>query len=251
VTDQLSVLRSSVSRLHDLVAPLTEAQLTQSAYPTEWTIADVLSHVGSGAVIFQGRIADARAGREPDDDFAPGVWDVWNAKSPSAQAADALVADRELVESLAAVSDEEKASFHFSLGPMSFGFDEFVGLRINEHALHTWDVEVTLDPEALVAPDSVAQVVDDLGLMTRFTGQPTGGAHDVRVRTTDPARDFVIAVGVDSVELTPDASSSAPDLELPAEAFIRLIYGRLDPDHSPQIGATAVVDELRGIFPGP
>ena len=34
------------------------------AYPSEWTIADVLSHVGSGAVIMQRRLDDSLAGRD-------------------------------------------------------------------------------------------------------------------------------------------------------------------------------------------
>ena len=42
---QTNALRSSVARLHDLAAPLTEQQLTGGAYPTEWTVAQVLSHL--------------------------------------------------------------------------------------------------------------------------------------------------------------------------------------------------------------
>jgi hypothetical protein len=46
-----------------------------------------------------------------------------------------------------------------------------------------------------------------------------------------------------------------PDLTLPAEALLRLVYGRLDPDHAPpDVGATgdqaALVERLRVIFPG-
>src|SRR5579862_9788903 len=109
MTNPLVELQSSVAQLRRLVEPLSPAQLEQSAYPSEWTIADVLSHVGSGAVIFQRRIEDARAGRETDEDFAPSVWDVWNAKSPTAKAADALVADRDLVECIDQVTDDERS----------------------------------------------------------------------------------------------------------------------------------------------
>ena len=31
------------------------------------------------------------------------------------------------------------------MGPLSLGFNEFVGLRLNEHAFHTWDIEVVFD----------------------------------------------------------------------------------------------------------
>ena len=53
MTDQLEVLRTSVARLGATVERLGPGQLAAPAYPAEWTIADVLSHLGSGAVIFQ------------------------------------------------------------------------------------------------------------------------------------------------------------------------------------------------------
>ena len=35
------------------------------------------------------------------------------------------------------------------------------------------------------------------------------------------------------------------------EAFVRLIYGRMDEAHTPPVGSTGVeLDELRQIFPG-
>jgi hypothetical protein len=40
-------------------------------------------------------------------------------------------------------------------------------------------------------------------------------------------------------------------LELPAESFCRLVYGRLDADHSPAVPANGeVLDLLRRVFPG-
>ena len=85
MTDQLEVLRTSVARLRGIVEGLAPGQLAAPAYPTEWTIADVLSHLGSGAVILQRRFDDAVAGRETPSDFAQPVWDEWNAKSAQAK----------------------------------------------------------------------------------------------------------------------------------------------------------------------
>jgi hypothetical protein len=68
---------------------MSEADLTVGVYPSEWSVADVLSHLGSGAVITHRRLEDALAGRKTPDDFALGVWDEWNAKGPLAQRADA------------------------------------------------------------------------------------------------------------------------------------------------------------------
>ena len=52
----VDALRSSVERLYGLASPMSEAELTAGAYPTEWTVAQVLSHLGSGAVITQQRL---------------------------------------------------------------------------------------------------------------------------------------------------------------------------------------------------
>ena len=170
----LTQLRESSNRLHALVAPLDDAALERPAYPSEWSIADVLSHIGSGAVIMRRRLQDAIAREATPDDFAPEVWDAWNTKSPRGKADDALVADRQLVDDLEALTDEDKDGLEFALGPLTLSPTEFVALRLNEHALHTWDVEVALEPDAIVPVEAAALVVDNLGLIARFTGKPTG-----------------------------------------------------------------------------
>jgi uncharacterized protein (TIGR03083 family) len=252
MTPHLDALRSSVARLRDLVRPLDDTQLEQQAYPTEWRIADVLSHLGSGAVITTRRLDDVLAGNALPDDFAPTVWDEWNAKSARKKAGDALAADQALMERLDAVSEQERSTFSTSLGPLTIGFDDLVGLRLNEHGMHTWDVEVTLDPAATLHPEQTALIIDNLGLIGRYTAKPTGSLRTIAVRTTEPARDFVLALAIDSVTFSAETSEGPAQLVLPAEAFARLLYGRLDPDHTPPFdGDAEALAELRRVFPGP
>lgn len=246
----VDTLAASVGRLAALVESLDEAALTNPAYPTEWTVAQVLSHLGSGAVIFRRRIGDARTGVEPDDGFAPAVWAEWDAKAPTAQAADFLVADAALLEALRAVPADEQATVQVSLGPMSLPLATFAGMRLNEHALHSWDVAVTFDPAATVAPDAVDLVIDNLAMLAGFTATPVGEQRLV-VATTEPERRFTLASTAEAVEVTAGADAAAtPDLTLPAEAFIRVVYGRLDPDHS-TVEESAALTTLRTMFPGP
>jgi hypothetical protein len=73
----------------------------------------------------------------------------------------------------------------------------------------------------------------------------------VAVRTADPTRHLVISFGTDSVSLDSGDPDDEPDLELQAEAFVRLVYGRLDPDHTPAVSGPADLDALRRAFPGP
>jgi uncharacterized protein (TIGR03083 family) len=249
--DPMPPLHTSVRRLRDLVGLMPPAQLTTPAYPTEWTIADVLSHLGSGAVIFQRRSEDALHGESSPEDFATSVWDEWNGKSPSEQAADALTADALVLDHLDAVSSEDWARGVVAIGPLSVDFTTYVGLRLNEHVLHTWDVEVAIDPTATLPSNAAEVVIDNLGLIAQYTAKPTGSTETIRVHTVDPDRLFAVSLTPESVTVSQEDHGDA-DLEIPAEAFIRLVYGRLDPEHTPPagIGERQLV-KLRQVFPGP
>ena len=243
-------LETSATHLRGLVENLGTVQLTAQAYPTKWTIADVLSHIGSGAVIMRRRL-EAEVDHEPvPDGFNQSVWDEWNAKDPPAKAADALAADRKLLDLATALTDEQRREFHFTLGPMSLDFPHFLGLRLTEHTLHTWDIEVVLVPGATLQEEATALVIDNLEVIGRFGGKPDGIVRNVVVRTTAPERVYRITTTSDSVSLEPTTSAEASDVEMPAEAFIRLIYGRLDPDHTPRGSEGDVVESLRQVFRG-
>jgi len=60
------------------------------------------------------------------------------------------------------VDDDRRAALMVSVGPAHRRFPGFVSLRLNEHLLHTWDVEVALDPDAVLQAHAVPLVVDDL-----------------------------------------------------------------------------------------
>ena len=78
------------------------------------------------------------------------------------------------------------------MGPMTLGVLEFVGMRLDEHAFHTWDLEVGTDPTATIPPQVAELVVDNLELVARFTGTPTGDMTTVTVATTSPRRGFTV-----------------------------------------------------------
>jgi uncharacterized protein (TIGR03083 family) len=250
MSDPLAALHDSVDRLAAVVAPLDLATLTTPAYPSEWTIADTLSHVGSGAVIFLRLVDDTLAGAETPGDAFPGVWDMWNAKSPSDQAADALVADRALLDRLEGMGEEDRSRVQVHLGPMTADFEGLVDLRLGEHALHTWDVEVALDPSATVGRPATDRLIDRLERIAGFTATPTGSERTVSVVTTDPRRGFLVELATDAVTFSPVEPVDTPDVVLPAEACIRLVYGRLDPEHTPGVEGEEDLEELRRVFPG-
>jgi uncharacterized protein (TIGR03083 family) len=178
MTDPLDVLATSAGHLRDIVEGLQPSHLDAPAHPAEWTTADVLSHLGSGAVVLQRFLEDALAGSETPSDFAPSVWAEWDKKSSPIKAADSLLADSALLQRLGSLTDEERSGFRFVMGPLSVDFPGFVCLRLNEHALHTWDIEVTLAPRATLDPRAATLVVDRLETVIRH-GHP-GSSADQR-----------------------------------------------------------------------
>ncbi|MCU1390486.1 MAG: hypothetical protein JWL72_3824, partial [Ilumatobacteraceae bacterium] len=121
--------------------------------------------------------------------------------------------------------------------------------RLNEHAMHTWDVEVVLDSSAVLPEQSAAVVLGSLPLIARFAAKDDGVVRDLTIRTSDPTHEFALRSGDGSVSLTPGAGAG-PIVELPAESFARLVYGRLDVDHTPADIDAATIASLRAIFPG-
>jgi len=252
----ISALRHSHDRLRASVEPLGPDQLAQRSYPSEWTIAQVLSHLGSQAEIFGLMLEAGLAGQEPPgrEEFLP-IWDTWNAKDPQAQATDALRADQVTLERLESMDAGERDRLHLKLFGMDIDTAGFARMRVSEHAVHTWDVLVALDPAATLAPDAVALLIDTVTQVAGRSAKPDGQQRKVRVSTTDPERQFILETG-EKVTLAPSNSEATPqpgvaELRLPAEALIRLVYGRLDEAHTPPAETTGVeLDELRQIFPG-
>ena len=251
----INALRNSHDKLQAVVEPLDASQLEQLSYASEWSIAQVLSHLGSQAEIFELFLDAGLTGQDPPgmDAFGP-IWEVWNAKSPQAQASDALSADEVTTVRFESMDAAEQARLRLKVFGMDGDITTLARMRLGEHALHTWDVLVAVDPAATVAPDAVALLIDSLDQLIGRTGKPDGKPRTVHVTTSDPERHFILETG-DAVTLVAADDEAPepglPELRLPAEAFIRLIYGRLDADHTPPVESTGVeLDELRPLFPG-
>jgi uncharacterized protein (TIGR03083 family) len=248
----IQALRHSHETLQAVAGPLDAGQLERRSYASQWSIAQVLSHLGSQAEIFSLLLDAGLAGREPPgQDAFPPIWEVWNAKSPADQAADALRADQAVTVRLESLDEAQREGLHLHAFGMDLDTTGVARLRLGEHAIHTWDIAVALDPAATVAPDAVALLVDTLGQLVTWTAKPRRQWRRLRVSTSSPVRHYMLDIG-ETVTLTPtEGNSIRPELALPAEAFIRLVYGRLDPAHTPPVEATRVdLDELRQVFPG-
>ncbi len=250
MSDRLDVLSKSVAHLRDVASGLDPSRYTSPAYPTAWTIADTFSHLGSGAVIGQRWFEDSVAQRGADPSFNTSVWDEWNAKDPANQVADSLASDAALLAALGAATEDQRNAFRLALGPFSFDFDGMVGLRLSEHVLHSWDVEVPDKPDATLSSEAADAILDGIQFVVARSAKPTGEPRNVAIRTVDPQRDFTLILGPESAALEEASFNGAPDIELPAESLVRLIYGRLDEEHTPENVTGEALDGLRKTFLG-
>ena len=249
----LTVLRASHARLCTLVGSLSPTDLGAPSYDTEWTVAQVLSHLGSQAEIFSMFLDAGVSGRQPPGQEAfPSVWDAWNKRTPQQQAHDSLEATDRFVTRLEGLSDETLAT------PIKlFGMDLLIGdtarLRVAEHAVHSWDIAVAFNPAASVAPDAVALLIDSVAALVARGGKPQGSNFDLHVHTTAPERDFMLSVHATAELRAFTGEPSSGSLDLPAEALVRLVYGRLDEAHTPALNLVAdeiTLDDVRRVFPG-
>ena len=252
----LAAANNSHRRLAGVVAPLSAEQVAGPSYASEWSIAQVLSHLGSGAEIFTLFLRTGIRGEPAPgaDEFAP-VFEHWNAKVPKDQVADALVADAAFLEQLDALDEQERRSWRLSMFGADQELSDLLRLRLGEHALHTWDVVVTRDMGATVAHDAVELLIDTLDQLVPRVGKPTERPLRVQITPHDPTRRFLLNANGEGANLQmlehPARPKVEKTLQLPAEAFIRLVYGRLDPQHTPMLQSNDVdIDVLRQIFPG-
>jgi uncharacterized protein (TIGR03083 family) len=246
--DPIAALRSSHERLRAAVTPLTPDQLRGPGYPSEWTIAQVLSHLGSGAEIMSLAL-DAAPAAVPRESYPP-IWDVWNAKTADAMAADGLASDGALVSRIEGLAGDAEARYQVWSGEVDIA--GLAASRLFEHAVHTWDVVVAVSPGATLSPDAVDIILPGLGLLVGFTGKPADFTGRVHVITTDPAGEYALVLG-ESSSLGPwDGGTAEATLHIPGEAFVRLVYGRLDPANTPSTVVTDGIslDTLRTVFPG-
>jgi hypothetical protein len=100
-----------------------------------------------------------------------------------------------------------------------------------------------------VSPDAVELLVDQVSDNAARSGRAAAGVPPISISTTRPERAFLLTLSP-TVTLNAVERSTADALALPAEALIRLVAGRLDPDHTPGEVTDQRLVVLREAFPG-
>lgn len=253
----ITALRAEHEALVPVRAAFAPDQLKGPSGASEWTVAQVFSHLGSGAEIalaaFRAEIGEADA---PGPDFNQSVWDRWNALSPEAQATGWEESDAAFVGAFEALTPEQHETIEINPGflPRPIPLATFAGMRLSEVAHHSWDIRVAADPAAGLttgAADLLAEHLSgDLGFLLGFIAKPdvVGEPAVVEISGTP----YRLVVG-DDIRLTTDPSTVTAVFEGPLESAMRLLTGRLSPAHTPagvKVTGNVTLDELRAAFPG-
>lgn len=255
----IDALRSGHDYLTTVVHGLAAADLDRPSGASEWTVAQVLSHLGSGAEIGLAALEGALSGTGPKDmDFNKSVWARWDAMPPAEQAEGFVASNEALVRAYADLDAQTRQDLRIDLGflPAPVDVATAASMRLSEFANHSWDVEVAFDRTVGLARAATEPLLDQVGMLIGFVGKADalGGRHvRVAVRTTSPERSFGLDLG-DAVALTDEPAEPDAVLSTPAEWWLRLVTGRHAPANTPKgvtlTGDGLTLDDLRRVFPG-
>lgn len=260
----ISALRGNHYQLTARVSGLDEEALARQSGSSQWDVADVLSHLGSGAEIALAGLEAAIAGQVgvPGQDFNQLVWDRWNAMSAREKAQGFLDANERLVTRYESLDAAARREVQVKLAFLPFPADVALlsGMRLNEAALHGWDVRVAFDQHATLTVEETAATLEQLSgpltFMLGFLAKPdvlNGIQTTLRVETTGPSRVLGLVLG-ESVSLGDVPIDVGGVLTIPAEALLRLLAGRLDEAHTPDTvtitQSVVTLEQLRRVFPG-
>jgi uncharacterized protein (TIGR03083 family) len=251
----IPMLRQAHEAFALLVAPLDGDAIRRRSYCDDWSVAQVASHLGSGAELGLDWLGAAMTHTEPmaQEDMQK-VWDKWNGRSPEEQVSGAVVASAAQVEAFETATADQLAQAHIKLfGMLDLDGVGLARIRIPELVVHSWDIAVIGDPSARLLRQGVDLMIDELPARVGRFGKPQTRVWSLNVATTGPERDYVLRNG-DQISLEPGTAADADgELRLPAEALIRLIYGRVDDTNAGDIvlhAAEITLADLEAVFPG-
>ncbi|RNL79489.1 maleylpyruvate isomerase N-terminal domain-containing protein [Nocardioides marmorisolisilvae] len=253
----IDALRHEHDDLAAVVAAFTDAELTGPSGASEWSAAQVLSHLGSGSEIGLAGLQVALGLREPlDDSFNPSVWARWDAMGPDEQRSEYLRHNLTMVEAYEDLSADQRESLQVPVPylPAPISVATYAGLRLSEATHHGWDARVAMDRGAALLDRSTAVLLEhlagDLGFLLGFIGKADRIADDVVLSLGDSGYSIAIT---DTVSLASSADEPTATFSGPVEAALRLMVGRLGPAYTPAavtVTGNVTLDELRSAFPG-
>jgi uncharacterized protein (TIGR03083 family) len=258
----IAALRVNYDDLSARVRTFSDDDLDRQSGATEWDVAQVLSHMGSAAEIGLAALEQGQAGAPaPGPEFNQQVWDRWNAMSQREKAEGYLTWAEALVVAYEGLDADSRATLTVQLSFLPFPADVALlsGMRLNEVALHSWDVRVAFDPDATLGDEEAGVLLEQLrgplGFLVGFTARTAvldGREVNVNVRAADQDEHFGLVLG-ESAAVADASGDPHAEIVADADAILRLISGRLREQHTPGsvvVTGDVTLDQLRQVFPG-
>ncbi|MEU3188191.1 maleylpyruvate isomerase N-terminal domain-containing protein [Streptomyces sp. NPDC006923] len=252
----LEALHAGSGRLAALVGDLSEADLSRPSFADGWSIAQVLSHLGSAAEISAGLLQRGLAGDTTGvrrEDVAP-VWERWNALSAPAQREAWTKADARHLALLDSLDERTRAEARVPYFAGLLDVPAYAGYRLSEQSVHAWDIEAALHTAATIPPAEVRLLWERLDLVaTRFRDGDTLrrlAPRQLSVHLTDPERTLLLDLGGELHLYPCEPAEPAGALAGPAEAVLRMVYGRSRPADGITVTGSVTLADLQGLFPG-
>lgn len=252
-TDWLAALHASSRRLARVVTGLTDEELAAPSFARGWSIAQVLSHLGSaaeiGAILVQ-RGVDGDETAPGEQDTKP-VWQRWDAMSAREQRDAWSEADARHIELLES-ADASSVRVPYFAGLLDVAV--YAGYRLSEQSVHAWDIEVALDPAATIPAAEVKLLWQRLDrVATRFRDAETLARlkpGQVALELTDPRSTRCLDLGGELHVMPCEPGDPTATVSGSAEAVLRLVYGRNRAEDGLAATGAVTVEDLRALFPG-
>ena len=250
IRQEIGVIGALARGLHQFLAGLDEAGLSRQSACAAWTVRDVAGHLTNRA---ERQIASMTRARQGDASPPPGFTPPSSNRAMSAANADADIAyARGLGNDLLPAFEQQYRALHALLDSFAgaewhrpcwhprrgtMTAREYVSQRIQELAIHDWDIRSAFDADAGLHPDAVPVL---LGMSAHWLraayhpgDDPPEGIKRLRFRMED-AGDIHISVGPDGVEISAGRHDDTGDancdllVDTYASTYLLLAYGRLD-----------------------
>jgi hypothetical protein len=134
--------------------------------------------------------------------------------------------------------------------------------RLNEQTLHDWDIRWARDKQAGLNPPSVPILLElnltpsRIGGLTKPERAPQLAGRTIQFLLSQPDGAATLQLQPDGVKASQGRAASADlTVELPAEAFVRLVWGRYDVPGGLRAGQLKLsrpdlAEQLQALFPG-
>ncbi|MEY9965694.1 uncharacterized protein (TIGR03083 family) [Streptacidiphilus sp. MAP12-16] len=252
----LAALRAASRRLANTVDGLSAKDLSRPSFADGWSIAQVLSHLGSAAEISTSQLERGLAGDTtgPQRENVVPVWERWDALSGPAQRAAWMAADAGHLELLDSLDGQQRASARVPYFAGLLSVPVYAGYRLSEQSVHAWDIDVALDPTAVIPAPEVQLLWKRLDLVaTRFRDAKTLerlGPRQLSVVLTEPPGTALLDLDAELHLYPCEPTEPAGTLSGSSESVLRLVYGRNRPEDGVTVTGTVTLQDVRSLFPG-